>query len=169
MKFYTGTKSIIEPTHIFSNGTEAEGWYYSNCGECVKAFLPKGDYPSEKTMQEYVRCGKYCKLQYWLDIGFAEGVIPKEIAEQIGLKYFNVQVPPAPAGIFAGLKDTCMFFSDNDNDRYKPPKRPKPDVPNQLCMPLSDLFQESEVLKESELTEILQHTKPFEVIVKTTP
>jgi len=121
MKFYNG--SIEKPYNCFSNGTEAMNWYGENCDRCVKAFHPtNGNFPKEKTTQSYVRSGKYCKLQYWIDIGFIEGSIPDEIATQIGKGEY-------------GLKQTCLMFSDNNNDGYNPPKRPKPEPPNQMVMP----------------------------------
>lgn len=122
LEFYKG--AIDNPFYPFSNGTEAMCWYGSNCDRCVKAWHPdlNKSYPTEKTVQSYVRSGKYCKLQYWIDIGFIEGSIPDEIAQQIGKGEY-------------GLKSSCMFFSDNDNDGYKAPKRPKPEPPNQMVMP----------------------------------
>jgi hypothetical protein len=125
-KFYNGT--IEDPFRPFSNGTEAMMWLDGNCDRCVKAFHPnqdKGFPKKESTMQKYVTCGKYCKLQYWIDIGFIEGTIPMEIAKQIGLDENG------------HLKEQCMFFSDNDNDGFKYPKRTPPDnTPNnQLVMP----------------------------------
>lgn len=122
MKHYKG--KIENPFHAFSNGTEAMQWYGENCDNCVKAFhVGKDGWPKEATLKKYVACGKYCRLQYWIDIGFIEGSIPDEIAVLIG------------KGEKFGLKQTCMFFSDNDNDGYKPPKRPKPEPPNQMVMP----------------------------------
>ncbi len=123
MKFCTG--KIENPFTPFSNGTEAMQWYGENCDRCVKAYHPDPEtgWAKEATLKNYVRCGKYCKLQYWMDVGFIEGTIPDEIAVQIG------------KGENYGLKQTCMFFSDNDNDGYKPPKRPKPEPPNQMVMP----------------------------------
>lgn len=138
MKFYNGKPTDIENPFIpFNNGTSSMMWYGENCDRCVKAYKPiNGEWAGESTLKDYVRCGKYCKLQYWLDIGFIEGVIPDEIAEQIGKDKDY------------GLKQTCLLFSDNDNDGYKPPKRPKPEPPNQLCMPLNDLFQEAPLKHE---------------------
>lgn len=123
MKFYNG--KIENPFTPFSNGTEAMMWYGENCDRCVKAFHigANGEWPQESTLKQYVRLGKYCKLQYWIDVGFIEGTIPDDIAAQIG------------KDTDYGLKQTCMFFSDNDNDGYKPPKRPKPEPPNQMVMP----------------------------------
>src|SRR6185436_2863733 len=130
MKFYNG--KIENPFVPFSNGTSAMMWQDENCNQCVKAFYPdeKNGWPKESTIKQYVRCGKYCKLQYWLDIGWVEGSIPMEIAQQIGLNEDG------------RLKVSCMFFSDNDDDKYQPPKRPKtdPTSDNQLTMPF--LLQE---------------------------
>ena len=108
--YYTGT--IEEPFTPFSNGTEAMIWESGNCERCSKAWYPKdGNWPKESTIRNYVQCGKYCKLQYWLHIGYIEGAIPMNVAKQIGIDEKS-----------GGLKD-CMFFSDNDNDGYKPPKK----------------------------------------------
>lgn len=108
----------------FSNGTGAMIWYDNNCTRCKKAYFPKdGEYPSDKTMKEYCRIGKECKLKFAIDFAFITGEIPMDIAKQIGL------------GELGGLKETCMFFSDNDDDGFVPPKRPKPENPDQLVMP----------------------------------
>lgn len=123
-KFYTGT--IEEPFRPFSNGTEAMIWESENCECCSKAWYPKdANWPKESTIRQYVRIGKYCKLQYWLHIGWIEGAIPKEIAKQIGLTEKG------------RLKSQCMFWSDKDDDGFKYPKKPKPDptADNQLTMP----------------------------------
>jgi len=123
MKFYSG--KIDDPYHPFSNGTQAMSWYGENCDKCVKAWHPDAEKgpPSYETQKKYVTCGKYCKLQYWIDIAFIEGSIPKEIAEQIGIGQYGLT--------------HCRFFSDNDDDRWQPPKRPRPDntPDNQLVMP----------------------------------
>lgn len=100
----------------FSNGTDAMYWYANNCELCVKAYFPKdGMYPSDKTMKNYCSIGKECKLKYHIDWGFILGEIPDEIAEQIG------------KDADYGLKQQCMMFSDNEDDGYKPRKKPRPD------------------------------------------
>jgi hypothetical protein len=141
-KFFNG--KIDEPFTPFSNGTQAMIWQDNNCDRCVKAWHPDGEkgYPKEKTIQSYVRCGKYCKLQYWIDIGWIEGSIPLEIAKQIGLDENEL------------LRDQCMFYSDNEDDGYKPPKRPKPDnTPDaQLTMPF---YLEEIGITESEKLELI--------------
>jgi hypothetical protein len=111
----------------FSNGTEYMIWDDENCSRCVKAFRPKeGMWPSEKTLKQYVSIGKYCKLQYDLDMATITGTIPMATAQQIGLHEQGY-----------GLKSQCMFFSDNEDDGFKYPKRPRPDntPDNQLVMP----------------------------------
>lgn len=122
----------------FSNGTGAMIWYADNCDRCTKAYWPdeNKDWPSDKTMRKYVACGKECKLKYFLDHGFIFGTIPDSIAEQIGKGEW-------------GLKESCMFYSDSDNDRYRPPKLPKRPPPdrtpnNQLVLP----FLIDEILKD---------------------
>lgn len=136
MKFYSG--KIDDPYFPFSNGTSAMIWYGENCGQCVKSWHPdiNKNPPSYETQKKYVTCGKYCKLQYWIDIGFIEGSIPKEIAEQIGINDHGLA--------------HCRFFSDKDDDRWQPPKRPRPDSTpdNQLVMPF--LLQEMETDKVTE-------------------
>ena len=137
LTFYKGT--VEDPFTPFSNGTEGMFWESRNCERCSKAWYPKdGNWPKESTIREYVRNGKYCKLQYWLHIGWIEGCIPTEIAQQIGVDESK-----------GGLKD-CMLYSDNEDDGYKPPKRPKPDntPDNQLTMPF--------YLQEIGITEVKQ-------------
>jgi hypothetical protein len=110
----------------FSNGTSAMIWYENNCQSCTKAYFPKnGEYPSDETMKNYVSIGKECKCKYYMDWAFVSSEIPLEIAEKMG--YTEEK----------GFPRTCILFSDNDDDRYKAPKRPKPDStpPNQLLMP----------------------------------
>jgi hypothetical protein len=111
----------------FSNGTEAMSWYYHNCEQCVKAYFPKepGNWPKDSTIRQYISCGKECKMKYHIDYGFITGEIPVSIAEQIG--YTEEK----------GFPSSCIMFSDKDDDRYRPPKRPSPDdtPPNQMVMP----------------------------------
>ena len=129
----------------FSNGTEYMIWDDNNCSRCTKAWRAKdGKWPSEKTLKQYVSMGKYCKLQYHLDLAVLEGTIPMDIAKQIGLH-----------GEYS-LKSQCMFFSDNEDDGFKYPKRPRPDntPDNQLVMPFNNEEIEScfgeRVVKEIE-------------------
>lgn len=110
----------------FSNGTEAMMWLDSNCDRCTKAYHPddKKGWASEATLLKYVKMGKYCKLQYDIDVGFITSEIPMETAIQIGTDGHS-------------LNQQCMFFSDNEDDGFKHPKTPKPDNSpnNQLVMP----------------------------------
>lgn len=127
----------------FSNGSEAMVWYVDNCERCSKAYFPKdGEYPSDKTMKQYCSSGRECKLKYAIDFGFVTGEIPLDIAKQIGIDEQN-----------GGLKESCMMFSDNDDDGFKPPKRPKPDrtPDNQLVMP----FLLDEVLENHNVKELV--------------
>ncbi len=135
MEFYTG--KIEEPFNPFSNGTEAMIWQDHNCGSCSKSWHPKdGNWPKESTIREYVRIGKYCKFQYWMDIGWVEGSIPKSIAEQMVLDIEKIHF------------GDCIHFSDNEDDGFKyPTKTPKdPIADNQLTMPF--IFDEIGVPKE---------------------
>lgn len=119
--------SKMEMIRPFSNGTEAMCWLDQNCDRCVKAYHPKdGNWPSEKTLKNYVSIGKYCKLQYDIDICHITSEIPLDTAKQIGLDEDGF-----------GLKQQCMFFSDNEDDGFKYPSQPRPDNSpnNQLVMP----------------------------------
>lgn len=110
----------------FSNGSEAMTWYHHNCDQCVKAYHPtNGMWPKYSTLKQYVSCGKECKFKFHIDDGFITGEIPLSIAEQIG--YTEEK----------GFPRNCLHFSDKDDDRYKHPKRPRPDdtPPNQMVMP----------------------------------
>lgn len=133
----------MEKTEIFrpfSNGTSAMIWYSENCETCKKAYFPKdGEYPPDKTMKQYCSTGRECKLKYALDFAFITGEIPMNVAEQIGIED-------------GGLKETCMFWSDNEDDGFKPPKRPKPDrtPDNQLVMP----FALDEILQGHKLKQL---------------
>jgi hypothetical protein len=73
-------------------------------------------------------------------LGFITSEIPLDIAKQIGFKDGN-------------LNESCMMFSDNDDDGYKPPKQPKPDntPDNQILLfsAFDELFVEP--VKELEL------------------
>ena len=122
-----------EMAPAFSSGTGGMNWYLNNCDRCTKAYLPKdGEYPSDKTMKQYCRTGKECKLKYHVDLGFILGEIPLCVADQIG--HNN-----------GFLKESCMMFSDNDDDGWTPPKRPKPDrtPDNQMVLP----FELNEILE----------------------
>lgn len=122
----------------FSNGSEAMDWCARNCDRCTKAFHPKvdGDWPSDKTMRQYISIGKECKFKYHIDLGFIIGEIPLSIAQQMGYTEDKVWFPD------------CIHYSDNEDDGYKPKPRPKPDPtpPNQMVMP----FIIEETLKQKE-------------------
>ena len=127
----------------FSNGTEAMMWVSNNCDRCTKAFIPKnGEYPSDETMKQYISIGKECKLKYHIDYGFITGKIPLIIAKQIGLDEVY------------GLKESCMFYSDNEDDGFKYPKKPKPDTTpdNQMVMP----FELDNILDGHEINRVKQ-------------
>lgn len=110
----------------FSNGTEAMTWCGNNCDRCTKAYHPKDDnWPSDKTIRQYISIGKECKFKYHIDLGFITGEIPLDIAKQMGYTEDKVWFPD------------CIHFSDNEDDGYKPKKRPAPDntPDNQMVMP----------------------------------
>lgn len=118
-------KEMITP---FSNGSEAMDWVGNNCDRCIRAYKPtkEGEWPSDKTMRQYCSTGKECKLKYHIDIGFITGEIPLQIGEQIGFRDEHKNC----------LKQTCLLYSDNEDDGFKPKPRPKPDWPlNQMVMP----------------------------------
>ncbi len=124
----------------FSNGTEAMIWYGNNCEVCTKAYFPKdGEYPSDKTMKRYCKIGKECKLKYAIDWSFVSGEIPDDVAAQIGTNKF-------------GLKETCMMFSDDEDNRYKPPHKPIDNIPDNQLMLFSiadDILEEVKVPTEA--------------------
>lgn len=96
----------------FSNGSSAMIWYSENCDLCVKAYHPKdGNYPSDATMKNYCSIGKECRFKYAIDVAFITGEIDEELAQKIGLDKGG----------------NCLLFSDDKNDGYTPPKKPKPD------------------------------------------
>lgn len=106
----------------FSNGTEAMIWTDENCDRCVRAWFAKdGKWPDEKTLRSYMNNGKYCPIQYYLDVGVLIGYIPEDVAIVAG---WRGSIAP----------QTCRFFSDDDNDKYKPPRKPKPTPQNQLTL-----------------------------------
>lgn len=111
----------------FSNGTSAMMWMDNNCDRCVKAYKPKvdGEWPSFETMKQYCSIGKECKLKLAIDIGFVTSEVPVAIIDQIGRNENG------------GIAQQCMFYSDNEDDGYKPKKRPRPDntPDNQMTMP----------------------------------
>ena len=109
----------------FSNGTEAMVWYDNNCQQCKRSWFPKelGQWPKEETLREYMNIGKYCPIQYFIDCGFGFGYIPKDAAIVAG--YTEAK----------GFPNDCMMFTDDDNDKFHYPKKPKPSPIGQL-----DLF-----------------------------
>jgi len=137
-------KEMMQP---FSNGTEAMMWQEQNCERCVRAYWPKGeDWPKDTTMRHYISIGKECKLKYHIDLGFILGEIPVEIALQIGAKeneYSRLKLPW-----------NCIMFSDDEDDGYHPPKRPKrpptPDIRQAHLFPLDTNFIELPIIQRKE-------------------
>lgn len=131
----------------FSNGTESMIWYDNNCCTCKKAWHSKdGNYPKEETLKAYVRQGKYCKLQYDLDLGFVISEIPESTADQIGTTH--------KSETYCTLKETCMMWSEKDEDDNRPrPRKPRdPSGPNQLCLPIELIEIERNIVKQIQLT-----------------
>jgi hypothetical protein len=118
-------KAEVREIRPFSNGTEAMEWYHENCCQCVRAYFPgekkngeQKDYPCQATMERYVRSGKECKLKFYIDLAFISGTIPEPIAEEIGYGP-DVEYPQ-----YKTLPWECKKFSDEDDDRFKPPPGP---------------------------------------------
>jgi len=116
----------------FSNGTEAMVWYSENCATCKRSWHPgERGFPHEVVLKRYVREGKYCKLQYDLDLGFITGEIPESTAKQIGEDE-------------GGLKETCLLWSERDDNEgcQRKPRKPRDSSgPNQFVLP----FVEEEI------------------------
>jgi hypothetical protein len=127
----------------FSSGTEAMMWLDHNCDRCVKSFKPKHSLPDFKTTQNLVNLGRECRLKYHIDMGFITGDIPEDIAKQVGWT------------LEKGFPESCMMYSDNDDDGWKPtPRHPDRSPDNQLCFPfILDQFEikETSLTKESSL------------------
>lgn len=119
-----GSEKMDSRITPFSNGTEFMMWLENNCSNCTKSWFPKdGEWPKESTLKSYVSCGKYCKMQYHIDLSVIDGSMPLHIAQLIG---YNGTFP-----------SQCMMYSDNKDDGFKYPKRPKGDdsPDNQFVMP----------------------------------
>lgn len=109
----------------FPNGTSAMMWSVRNCDRCVKACHSTVE---DDVLRGYVRSGKMCKYQYFIGLAWLTGFIPLDICKGMGYdpdnKEHRIYFP------------NCILFSSDDNDRWHPPKRPKPDKtpPNQLLL-----------------------------------
>ena len=121
----------------FLHGTEAQQWQRFNCEKCVRAWFPDPDKPtpSDKAIREYVRIGKYCRLQYYIDMGYVSGVIPEDVADQIGR-----------AGN-GGLNKSCNHFSDDKRDRFKYPSAVPPQIEKMKAIDLGRFDRKFEVIK----------------------
>ena len=122
----TKKSELIQP---FSNGTEHAYWQDVNCESCKKCYQPpikKGEqqWPSDKTMRQYVRDGRECEMKYVLDISWIEGKMPLDVAERIGYSRDF------------GLDRKCKEWQDRGNGgNPRRPKAPKPVPDNQMVMP----------------------------------
>ena len=120
----------------FSSGTGAMIWMCNNCERCVKYCDDLNI--EESTRRSYLRSGKMCKIQYYLGWGHVYGYIPKSIAPLAGWTEEK------------GWPEQCMLYSDNDDDRWRPPKKPKPDpTPDNQVLLFSEfdsLFEEKREL-----------------------
>ena len=125
------TAEEIEKFTPFSNGTSAMIWYSNNCETCKRAYFPKdGEYPSDRTMRQYCSIGKECKLKYAIDFSFITGEIYLDVAKQIGINEFG------------SLKESCMMWSDNEDDGFKYPKKPTPNKTPDNQIMLFTVFDE---------------------------
>ena len=89
-------------------------FYDTYCSRCVKSWFPhEGKWPSEKTLLEYVRIGKYCKLQHAIDLAVLIDGIPKDVGEEFG--FFENDV-----------YKKCCKFSGKEEDRFKYPSVDNP-------------------------------------------
>lgn len=83
------------PIHIFSNGSEADGWFSCNCYEC-----PKRNGKAKDAMD--IRKDGGCSLELRLAIAqMDDGKIPFKTAKRIGYSSLTVQ----RNGVFANLSD----------------------------------------------------------------
>lgn len=57
------------PVMIFSNGSEADGWFYSNCDKCIKNYNCELRHAMLNSLHDF-----YC-------------VVPLHIAKRIGIDY----------------------------------------------------------------------------------
>lgn len=121
---YSMMKEEVTP---FSNGTEAMMWKENNCDQCKKY----------ECLSKTPQTAK-CRLAWFLDFGEISGVIPRDVAEQIGIE--------KDGGNYVQLKSDCNMFSDEDEGSK--PRKPyvKPDAPNQLRMfVLEEIIEPKEV------------------------
>ena len=73
------------PVHIFSNGSEAEGWFSRNCYDC-----PKRNAEARDAMD--IRKEGGCPLELRLAIAYIDdGKIPFKTAKRIGYSYLGIQ------------------------------------------------------------------------------
>lgn len=120
-------KTEIQTVRPFSSGSEAMDWQWNNCDRCVRAFKPAEgkNMPDYSTTQKLVNLGRECTMKYAIDMGYMTGEVSVEIAALVGWTEEK------------GWPDSCMMFSDDDNDEWKPAPR-KPYGPDeQMCLPFA--------------------------------
>lgn len=64
-------------------------------------------------------------MKYHLDLAFITGEMPKDLAAKMGYG----------TGRYGDMPESCLMFSDNEDDGYSPSKRPKPEDPKQMVLP----------------------------------
>lgn len=119
-------------------------WEDENCARCIRSF--KGTLPPFNETQKLVNLKRECRLRFAIHIaaGFGTGMIPHDIADIIGKNQNGF-----------GLKDTCMMFSDDENDGPPRPKRTPPEDPMQFMLfSVTDELMEEESVVEPEVVEV---------------
>lgn len=117
----------------FSNGSEFMYWYDNNCSRCTRA-MHMAEMPDFDVTQKMVNLGRECRLKFALDlaVGGGTGEIPDDVAAVIGTGEH-------------GLKESCMMFSDNEDDRWRPPNNRKPPPEDPMQGMLFSVLDEEEV------------------------
>lgn len=121
----------------FSSGTESMVWLSNNCEDCVRSWETrnKEQAPGFDSTIDLIKKGEECVGKFALDFSLGTGVIPDDIAREIGgnpQRYKN--------GYYSScLPSNCKHRSSNDRDN--PDLNPiDPIDPNQIKMPF-DLFE----------------------------
>lgn len=113
-------------------------WYDQNCGQCTRAMHMK-EMPDFDVTQKMVNLGRECRLKFALEIGVGGGT--GEIADDVA-----AVIGTGPNG--CGLKETCMMFSDKEDDRWRPPNNRKPPPEDQRQFMLFSVSDEEETKVE---------------------
>ena len=125
----TKTPDRITP---FSTGTGHAEWQDVNCECCAKCYQPpirRGEqqWPSDKTMRQYVKDGRECPMKYALDLAWMDGTMPLDMALEVG---YN------PDGEYPQWPNRCLKWVNRGNGgNPRGPRRPKPVPDNQMVLP----------------------------------